>query len=28
VEFFDYKPAQAGGSSFGQVGTKHPVKPR
>ena len=28
VEFFDFKPAQAGGSSFGEVGNKHPVKPR
>lgn len=29
VEFFDVQqPVQAGGSSFGEVGKKHPVKPR
>ena len=28
VEFFDFKPTQAGGSSFGEVGSKPPVKPR
>ena len=28
VEFFDFKPTQAGGSSFGQVGAKQPDKPR
>ena len=28
VEFFDVQPVQAGGDSFGKVGSKHPVKSR